>query len=627
MSEQLESLASRVDTLATQPELFVARDDKVADQLRGVLRGLFSSVESPGQQLSGLGGLYTEGFDSEQIWAQVQLQNAPLLDKVTAFLEDEGSVTRDEQSSSDGEGYASSGVDVDELEAEAPFSASAQEEEEDEEDEEGDHQQMPSSEAEQEEESEQEDRDGTTSFFPVPMDDSGDEFQTTGERVSTDEFFSMRAMEEFADDMEERGSDAEQFDLDLENDEEMDEEALMLPEGDELTYADLYAAPRKIKRPADPEEEMHWEVFTDDEEAAAMRGESSVADAVVATQANEPVDVDAMTPHERRQYLLQQQISDLEKTIIRPRNWELTGEVMADQRPEDSLLEKQLEFNHIGHVQEQFTEEANVRLEAMIRERIAHSLFDDVERVVAEKQKPKKVKKELDHDKSQLSLAEIYEKDYVDKHRTDGSSEQQEKQTAQEREIGELFAQLSYQLDSLCNFNFTPRPPRDEMQVVAQESAIAMEEIIPDAVNAEQMLAPQDLYSSRSAGAPVADSELTQQQRKAVFQSTKRKKHKRSKHEKLRNQQREMGMDAHGKEGSKDDVLRQLENSETVQSASSSSAAGPGGGGDVNFAQSTKFFEELQRQVDSGNAGGVRAVERQKKKRKKMDQQRNSWKL
>jgi U3 small nucleolar RNA-associated protein MPP10 len=62
---------------------------------------------------------------------------------------------------------------------------------------------------------------------------------------------------------------------------------------------------------------------------------------------------------------------------------------------------------------------------------------------------------ELDQEKSKLSLAEIYEQEYLQKV---GGVEKEDPLDEKHVEIDALFKKLCYKLDALSNFHFVPKP-------------------------------------------------------------------------------------------------------------------------------------------------------------------------
>jgi U3 small nucleolar RNA-associated protein MPP10 len=67
---------------------------------------------------------------------------------------------------------------------------------------------------------------------------------------------------------------------------------------------------------------------------------------------------------------LQEQIQSLEQENVGPKDWTLLGEATARARPENSLLEEDLEYEHAGKVVPVITEERVATLEEVIKRRI-----------------------------------------------------------------------------------------------------------------------------------------------------------------------------------------------------------------------------------------------------------------
>lgn len=77
-----------------------------------------------------------------------------------------------------------------------------------------------------------------------------------------------------------------------------------------------------------------------------------------------------LSTHEKRMLALREQISALEQENIGPKDWTLLGEATSKARPENSLLEENLDFEHTGKVVPLVTEEKVLSLEEMIKKRI-----------------------------------------------------------------------------------------------------------------------------------------------------------------------------------------------------------------------------------------------------------------
>src|ERR1700722_18664585 len=122
-----------------------------------------------------------------------------------------------------------------------------------------------------------------------------------------------------------------------------------------------------------------------------------------------------MSTHEKRMEALRLQIAELETENVRKKDWVLTGEANARSRPQNSLLEEDLEFERAMKVVPEVTEETVQDLEERIKSRILEGRFDDVVRKRPMDDKPFLPSRffELKDTKSAQSLAQIYETEYM----------------------------------------------------------------------------------------------------------------------------------------------------------------------------------------------------------------------
>jgi U3 small nucleolar RNA-associated protein MPP10 len=107
------------------------------------------------------------------------------------------------------------------------------------------------------------------------------------------------------------------------------------------------------------------DLFADDDEAEQEEAEKSELPKDVGL-----IDTPDLSTHEKRQIALRAQIAQLESDVVGPKDWTLLGEASSRARPENSLLEENLEFEQVGKVVPVITEESVKTLEELIKSRI-----------------------------------------------------------------------------------------------------------------------------------------------------------------------------------------------------------------------------------------------------------------
>lgn len=163
---------------------------------------------------------------------------------------------------------------------------------------------------------------------------------------------------------------------------------------------------------------------------------------------------------ERQQERLRRVISGMEEENLAAKPWMLQGEVTAQARPLNSLLEHDVEFEHAGRPAPIITEEVTDSLENLIKQRIRDGAWDDVERRLAPKATPTRKLPELDTEKATRSLSQVYEDEAKAAARgqttATGFAVDEATQKAHD-EIADLFSKICHKLDSLSSFKFNPR--------------------------------------------------------------------------------------------------------------------------------------------------------------------------
>ncbi|KAF2198733.1 Mpp10 protein [Delitschia confertaspora ATCC 74209] len=281
-------------------------------------------------------------------------------------------------------------------------------------------------------------------------------------------------------------------------------------------------------KPADAEEDIeramskvHRDLFEDDDDAESDAGDLSDLD---------PSDPKSRrSTHERRQAKLAEEIRKLEAANVAKREWQLTGEARAADRPVNSLLEEALDFERAGKPVPVITAEVSEDIEALIKRRIIAGEFDEVLR-----RRPddlatgpkRRGRVELDDTKSGKGLAEIYEEEHLrqtDPNFVDAKDEKLKKEHA---EIEGLWKNVLRKLDSLSSWHYKPKPAEPNLEIRVDAPAIEMEDARPTAggdVAGASMLAPQEIYKPgddktkteivTTSGMPIAREEMTREQK------------------------------------------------------------------------------------------------------------------
>ena len=318
----------------------------------------------------------------------------------------------------------------------------------------------------------------------------------------------------------------------------------------------------------------------------------------------------APSAFQRAQDALARQIKTLEARALDEKTWLLKGEASAKERPKNSVLEADVEFDHVAAPPPAVSEEMTARLEDVIKARVAEQRFDDVERVEPSTRddRGRRTPTELDDVKSKKGLGDIYADDYAaQKHLAKtGARLDEEKEDPVAVEARALFAALAVKLDALSNFNFAPKPVVQEMQIKTDAPALQVEEVAPLAASDAARQAPEEVFAGgegaggargSAAGDVKADAELTKEDRKAARAKRKRKAKAVGNERERAKAKREREKEAKEKAAEDAGFTRK------APKVAMLAAAPAGGRSKSEFSKSSKVFGMLQEAKDADARG------------------------
>lgn len=466
---------------------FRSQNEKAENIKEKLLEAIYSFSKSidGNKKSKALPKLVTNGMDDESIWQQLEIQNeesfTSSIKNVSKFLAastDKFKLNIDsvKQGSDEEEEFVSASEMVDsENEEDSEENAEEEQSDNDEKDVEDD----------EDEDSESENAPKLKKVF--------------GKRsIVDDQFFKLSEMEQFLQVEDRRAEKAEP--------------------GDE-TGIDLFSSFDDTNR----EESLKYTDFFDEENKNLDEDDGQEEEESAGEDENEP-----KSSHELKQERLKKKIEHMENAMLDARPWQMKGEVKADNRPQNSLLEEILEFDTTTRPAPVITEEVTMKLEDIIKQRIKDKAFDDVERKVKPSDIQMEYKKQLvlDQEKSKKSLAQIYEKEFIDQMEKNNPDDEEQEEPKEHKEIRADLKNLFDKLDLLSHFYYTPRPAQPELKVITNIPTIAMEEVTPVAVSDAAMLAPEEIKRKTKgdvlgAGERTRTDKNRERRHKKVFQKQK----------------------------------------------------------------------------------------------------------
>ena len=210
------------------------------------------------------------------------------------------------------------------------------------------------------------------------------------------------------------------------------------------------------------------------------------------------------------------------------------GEATSRSRPQNALLEEDLEFERVMKSVPVITEDVVHSLEEIIKARIVEGRFDDVVRKRPMDDKPFLPSRffELQDTKSKQSLAEIYEDDYVAAKTGGVAGEDRDGKLKKEHdELEKIWENLCSKMDALSNAHFTPKAvsmrshlrrvylivlqPKATISTVSNIASASLESALPTTKATSTMLAPEEIFAP-SAADLQAKSEMTPAEKRTL---------------------------------------------------------------------------------------------------------------
>ncbi len=422
----------------------------------------------------------------------------------------------------------------------------------------------------------------------VEQEKDEEEGDDKSEDDAEDGFFSWTDFEkvgEIADQLESQGRLVES---DSEDEDDGDEDAPLYSEkpgegnGENARYDDFFDPPTNEKM--------------SEENARALRRAEMFDD-----PSDDP-DVEK-TPLELARERMRETIEAMENASVAKKPWQLRGEVLADSRPKNSVLDANFEHDTALTSRAAYAAASAETIETLIKQRVRDGLYDDPVRVLPREYREKKERKELpevSQEKPTVGLGELYAEEFAaERERVSKAAEaantvqkeEDEEENELQKEVTKACKALCRKLDALASLHFTPSMPEEteEMEVKPNVPALAAEEAIPEAVSDAQLLAPGEVHRA-SKKDRVGELEKVKRDRKRNRRAVKKRVRELTKERTTRVRNEEAG---DPELAEKRRAERALERRGKKRLAPETAQAKGG-----HYSKSNRFFAGLQQEVE-----------------------------
>ncbi|XP_047354509.1 U3 small nucleolar ribonucleoprotein protein MPP10 isoform X1 [Vespa velutina] len=622
----LNKVISAIDDNTRKPEEFLSVQNGVAVNFKNTMKQLYDfTKEQTERSTNALPELLTDGFDEEQIWQQLELQNEGelihFLSGISKLLAGKKALT-------------------------LPISTTKPESRE-ENSERDDEVENATSVIQHRRAKGKEDEESKSSFEKIKRIK-----ERKRKSIVDDKFFKLQELDEYLTNEDRREKlnkrDANESDddesLDLFND-LSEEECDFTEDAKFIKYADFFDNPNSEDEGDDNKvsssfrndhsktDENEDEESLDDSELEGtdvekengtelrsftkrvkfnLTNDSDETDSLENKVDNKEKNLEIKSSLEARQERLQQRIQELEEEALAEKPWQLKGEVNAALRPPNSLLEEYVEFDVTSRPPPVITEQTTFKLEDLIKQRIKDKAWDDVEKKFKPVETPLEYKKKLilNQEKSKESLSQIYENEYLKQKQASNpeTKEVEEEEPKAHIEIRDMMHSLFSKLDALSNFHYTPKAAQPEIKIISNIPAINMEEVAPIATSDAALLAPEEVRE-KPRGDVIGKSERTITDMK---RERRRKKLKQKERQKDRERKEQLnaikpGIEKKYKKDKNVLLMKKLSKDRNITMVDETI-------GKVTKS-SSKFFTQLQDQVKSHVKSRVNQMSKEKNKK------------
>lgn len=619
-SHEVDAIMSEFDELTKNPEVFIVPHLEKSDRFKLLVKKTFKMTVASNYlnnlKARSLSKLLVDGFDVEQIWQQIEIQNnaaVPHFSKIIPNIKPSdvafgiqrainNRVSAVIQKDSDDDVEEDYAFDDDSDSATEMVNAIQK-------------RGLDDSKGEQDFGFEDDSNDSDSS---AKIQKNEKKKRVARRKESShksqvdDQFFKLSKLEEFLkiEDLKEEkkhenlSENEDNFDMfqDIPSDgiDESDkEETSKKPSSRDLMYEDFFDVPESGDESVDVRKDS-GKNFTGDENAGQsdyisdeeMEGdeinpvinEIDNSNLVKEMKPQNVSDNTQKTAFEIEQEKIKRKIQEYEKKMLEPMSWHLTGEVDASSRPIDSLIHLETDFD--SNAKQDLIIDATLteKVESIIKMAIINKAFCDVERKVKLSEDVIAYKKEvaLDQSKSKKGLAQVYEEDYLKK-----QTKEQEEEDPKHKEIKKLMDSLFPELHAL--FCHIPKPAIPEIKVVSNLPAVSVEEVAPTSVSDVTLLAPEEV--KEKSGLVKGHSERTDTDRK-------RERRKKKVHQKVKEKKKQEKLETKkANPSARMSKLEKLEALKKLKRNKSTKIANVDDGGKIK--SSKDFFSRLQDTVNS----------------------------